>query len=231
MATRFYNSIEPEETMEDVTTLPRTLTDTVTHRPASGLRDVLGTREWQRLPESVRARFDEHAAAIDYAGSYEVVRASRLGRVFAWLGRMIGTPVVPGTGENVGARVRVRPITDGVRWLREYSWEDGSGNVVRSTKVVTADGRLIEKLPARLHMPLRVYVEGHALHFVSEGYYFDLGLGLRLWLPPFLSPGVTHVEHVDLAHGWFRFTLSVEHRWFGEMFFQTGRFCETDLGR
>jgi hypothetical protein len=214
--------------MEDVTALPRTLTGTAAGRPPPGLRDVLGSRDWQRLPEAVRARFDEASGAIDYAGSYELVRASRLGRLFAWLGRMFGTPVVPRTGENVGARVRVRPVTDGVRWLREYLWEDGSGNVVRSTKVITADGRLIEKLPARLNMPLKVYVEGNALHFESEGYFFDLGFGLRLWLPPFLSPGVTHVEHVELGHGWFRFTLSVDHPWFGEMFFQTGRFCETE---
>lgn len=216
--------------MEDVTALPRTLTGTVAGRPPSGLRDVLGSRHWQRLPEAIRARFDETTGAIDYAGSYELVRASRLGRLFAWLGRMFGTPVVPRTGEHVGARVRVRPVTDGVRWLREYLWEDGSGDAVRSTKVITADGRLIEKLPARLNMPLKVYVAGNALHFQSEGYYFDLGFGLRLWLPPFLSPGVTHVEHVELGHGWFRFTLSVDHPWFGEMFFQTGRFCETEPG-
>ena len=174
--------------MEDVTALPRTHTGSVAVRPPSGLRDVLGPTEWQRLPEAVRARFDETAGAIDYAGGYELVRASRLGRLFAWIGRLFGTPVVPRTGENVAARVRVRPVTDGVRWLREYLWDDGRGNVVRSTKVITADGKLIEKLPARLDMPLRVYVEGRALHFVSEGYYFDLGFGLRLWLPPSCHP-------------------------------------------
>ena len=213
--------------MENTTALPRTLTTAPPARPASGLRDVLGSRDWLRLPERVRARFDEHSGAVDYAGCYELVRASRMGRLFAWLGRMFGTPVVSRTGENVEARVHVRPVTDGVRWLRDYLWEDGSGHVVRSTKVITPDGRLIEILPARLNMPLKVYVEGQALHFVSEGYYLDLGFGLRLRLPRFLSPGVTHVEHVDLGQGWFRFTLSVEHPWFGEMFFQTGRFCET----
>jgi hypothetical protein len=158
------------------------------------------------------------------------VRASALGRVFAWLGRLLGTPVVPRQGNDVDARVRVRPVDDGMLWLREYLWEDGTGNVVRSTKVVTPEGRLIERLPARLHMPLSVHVDGGVLHFISQGYYFDLGFGLRLWLPPFLTPGVTHVEHIDLGHGWFRFTLTVTHRWFGEMFFQTGRFCEAGEG-
>lgn len=197
-------------------------------RPVPGLKQVLGAREWQRLPEPVQARFDEHAGPVEYAGCYELVRASRLGRAFALLGRLLGTPVAPRTGTHVAARVRVRPRAEGVRWLRDYFWDDGSGHVVRSTKVITADGRLIEKLPARLNMPLRVYVEGSALHFVSLGYYFDLGFGLRLWLPRFLSPGTTHVEHVELGHGWFRFTLMVTHPWFGEMFFQTGRFCETE---
>ena len=77
-------------------------------------------------------------------------------------------------------------------------------------------------------MPLDTYVEGAVLHFVSVGYYFDLGAGLRVWLPQLLTPGVTHVEHIDLGHGWFRFTMTVTHPLFGEMFFQTGRFCATE---
>ena len=48
---------------------------------------------------------------------------------------------------------------------------------------------------------------------------------MKLWLPRVFSPGVTHVEHVDLGHGWFRFTMIVMHPLFGELFFQTGRFC------
>jgi hypothetical protein len=76
-------------------------------------------------------------------------------------------------------------------------------------------------------MPLQTYETGGVLHFVSQGYYFDLGFGIRLWLPQFFSPGVTHVEHIDLDHGWFRFTLAVTHPLFGEMFFQTGRFCDS----
>ena len=136
-------------------------------------------------------------------------------------------PVVPRVGNDVAARVLVRPSERGVDWIREYHWADGGTQVVRSTKVVTEDGRLIEKLPGRLCMPLQTYETGGVLHFVSQGYYFDLGYGIRLWLPRFFSPGVTHVEHIDLDHGWFRFTLAVTHPLFGEMFFQTGRFCDS----
>jgi hypothetical protein len=43
-------------------------------------------------------------------------------------------------------------------------------------------------------------------------------------LPSLLSPGTTHVEHIDESGGWFRFTMTVTHPIFGELFYQTGRF-------
>jgi hypothetical protein len=78
-------------------------------------------------------------------------------------------------------------------------------------------------------MPLNVYEERGVLHFVSRGYYFDLGRRpnggrIKIPLPALLSPGTTHVEHIDEADGWFRFTMTVTHPFFGEMFYQTGRF-------
>jgi len=215
--------------MTQVTTLPRTLTrervgDGVRH----GLRDVLGGAAWGRLPEAVRERFADATAVAHYAGAFEVVRASALGRMFAWLGTLFGTPVAPRAENHVAARVLVHPDARGVAWDREYLWADGTRSLVRSTKVVTDDGMLVEMLPARLCMPLDTFEEGGVLHFVSRGYYFHLGAGLRLWLPPLFSPGVTHVEHIDLGHGWFRFTMTVTHPLAGEVFFQTGRFCAAE---
>ena len=215
--------------MSQVTTLPRPLTrERVGGGVRHGLRDVLGAAAWGRLPEAVRERFADTTANVSYAGAFEIVRASALGRVIAWLGRLVGTPVAPRVEANVAARVLVRPDAHGVAWNREYLWADGGRDLVRSTKVVTDDGFLIEKLPARLCMPLHTFEDGGVLHFVSRGYYFDVGLGLRLWLPALLSPGITHVEHIDLGHGWFRFTMTVTHPWLGEVFFQTGRFCAAE---
>jgi hypothetical protein len=212
--------------MNEATTLPIPLAhERITGGVRHGLRDVLGADAWNRLPEAVRERFGDSAMAATYAGAFEVVRASGLGRVFAWLGVLFGTPVAPRCGSDVAARVEVRPDTTGIVWTRVYDWRDGTSHEVRSTKVVTGDGNLVEKLPARLVMPLDVYEAGRVLHFVSRAYYFDLGAGLRLPLPALFSPGITHVEHIDLGHGWFRFTMTVTHPLFGEMFFQTGRFC------
>lgn len=193
-----------------------------------GLRQVLGADAWRRLPEAVRERFADGAPAVTYAGAFEVVRANWLGRLFAVVGMLFGTPVAPRVGTHVAARVMVRPNDAGVVWTRVYEWAGGHTNHVRSTKVVNAAGALVEQLPARLNMSLHVYEAGRVLHFVSRGYYFDLGFGLRLPLPVLFSPGSTHVEHIDLGHGWFRFTMTVTHPQFGELFFQTGRFCTAE---
>lgn len=196
---------------------------------AGGLPALLGRAAWQTLPLAVRARFREPPVAVDYHGRYEIVRASRLGRVLALVCRLLGTPIVPRTGADVAAVVRVSPRGSGVQWLREYHWRDGRTSFVVSTKVLDARDGLVERLPARLCMPLTVAVRDGVLHFTSRGYWFDLGTlpggrRLRLPLPALLSPGITHVEHEDLGDGSFRFTMTVVHPRFGELYFQTGRF-------
>jgi hypothetical protein len=198
--------------------------------PHRGLEHLLGEQAWHRLPPAVRARFGEPVLAIDYVGEFEIVRASLLGRALAHLCRLLGSPVVARTGSRIPAVVRVGPTADGVAWNREYTWPPrGNKCLVRSTKVIDPQGHLVERLPARLCMPLDVYERSGSLHFVSRGYYFDLGrrpdgTTRRLPLPDWLSPGITHVEHHDEADGWFRFTMTVTHPRFGELFYQTGRF-------
>jgi hypothetical protein len=197
--------------------------------PHGGLRSVLGHEAWARLPEAVRLRFAEPAIAIDYVGKFDVVRASWLGRLLAFACLLLGTPVVPRTGLHVPAIVHVGPTPTGVAWNREYRWPNGGACLVRSTKTIDSSGGLVERLPAHLCMPLHVFERRGVLHFVSRGYYFDFGKradgrAFRVPLPALLSPGTTHVEHVDEAHGWFRFTMTVMHPLFGEMFYQTGRF-------
>jgi hypothetical protein len=198
--------------------------------PAShSLQEVLGHAAWMRLPQTVRDRFAVNSHAVDYAGEFEIVRASLLGRIIAWTCRIMGTLVAPYTGNNVPAVVHVGPSSRGVEWRREYLWPNRSPCVVRSTKVIDASGELVEELPAQLRMALDVYEQTGVLHFVSRAYYFELKLPgtprpLRIALPTWLVPGSTHVEHVDETDGWFRFTMTVTHPLFGEVFYQTGRF-------
>jgi hypothetical protein len=201
------------------------------------LRDVVGKLAWERLPAAVRVRFGEPVLAIDYVGTFDVVRASFLGRIIACLCQLLGTPVAPRTGQHIPAIIHVGPVEHGASWRREYHWPNGSKCLVRSTKVIGPNGSLVEELPAGLRMPLAVYEERGVLHFVSRGYYFELGPRRwgawrpRISLPSWLTPGTTHVEHADEAEGWFRFTMTVTHALFGEVFYQTGRFRAADGGR
>ena len=168
------------------------------------------------------------AVAVDYVGEFDIVRASWLGRIVALACLLLGTPVVPRTGTHVPAIVHVGPTPAASPGIGSTAGLIGAC-LVRSTKVIDSFGSLVERLPARLCMPLHVYEERGVLHFVSRGYYFDFGKrangeNLKVPLPGFLSPGTTHVEHIDEADGWFRFTMTVTHPLFGEMFYQTGRF-------
>ena len=211
----------------------------------SGIHGLLGDIAWRRLPRAVRIRFGEPVLKVDYVGEFDVVRASIVGRVIAWLCQAIGTPVVPRTGARVPAIIHVGPVDRGASWLREYRWPDGRACRVHSTKVAGPDGTLIEELPAGLRMPLSVHERRGVLHFVSKGYYFEFGLGalgatlgvasIKIPLPSWLSPGTTHVEHADESDGWFRFTMTVSHPLLGEVFYQTGRFraagCDACVAR
>jgi hypothetical protein len=197
--------------------------------PIHGLQGLLGEVAWRHLPAAVRERFSEPTRHVDYIGEFDIVRASLLGRAIAWFCTLSGTPVVPRTGQGVGAVIHVGPVDRGASWLREYRWPNGKVCRVHSTKVIGADGTLVEELPAGLRMPLDVFERHGVLHFVSLSYYFDLGLRigvrtLKIPLPHWLSPGTTHVEHADETDGWFRFTMTVTHPLFGELFYQTGRF-------
>jgi Domain of unknown function (DUF4166) len=211
------------------------------HRPAGasndhhGLQGLLGEVAWRRLPEAVRVRFSEPVRHVDYTGEFDIVRASLLGRAIAWVSTLIGTPVVPRTGQGVSAIIHVGPVERGASWLREYQWPHGRVCRVHSTKVIGADGTLVEELPAGLRMPLDVFERRGVLHFVSLGYYFDTGVRfgartVKIALPHWLSPGTTHVEHADETDGWFRFTMTVTHPLFGELFYQTGRFHAAHSG-
>jgi hypothetical protein len=188
-------------------------------------RKLLGEPAWARLPTSVRARFatDVHEGVVTHYFGEVNVKASVLGRCFAQLCRLIGTPVAPCIGTSVPMHVRVFDNGKGVAWERCYEFAGRAPITVQSTKQIDDDGNLVESLSAGLYMRLSVHEEQGRLHFVSSDYFFRLGRW-RLHVPGWFPPGQTHVIHEDLGNGYFRFTMRTEHSWLGEMFLQDGVF-------
>ena len=205
------------------------LSQWLTEPPARSpdFRLLLGTAAWRRLPAAVRKRFArDHARArvITYRGRM-AVRATVFGRCFAWLCRLIGTPVAPFVHEDVPVIVRVfdKPDRGGTVWERRYDFPGRAPVVVSSTKQVEQDGTLVEALGAGLRMRLEVFERDHALHFLSTGYFFQIGR-LRIVLPSWLPPGVTHVVHEDRGGGRFLFTMHTAQPGDDATFWQSGLF-------
>src|SRR5215510_3684600 len=88
---------------------------------------LLGPAQWSRLPAAVRERFAAraHTSATTYRGRMQV-RASALGRCFAWACCLIGTPVALHEGADVPVSVHVFDRADGggTVWERHYGFTD-----------------------------------------------------------------------------------------------------------
>ena len=180
----------------------------------------------------MRARFAVKPAAgevLIFAGTMDVVRRSRIGWLLAQACRLIGTPLVPHQGRNVPTEVRVSSDpAGGIVWTRRYAFGGRRPVEVCSTKRPDPPAGLLECAGHGLGMRLRLFERDGALHFVSVGYCLEIRRR-RVAIPDLLTPGEAHVVHKDEGGGWFRFTLSFRHRWFGETFFQEGLFRQAEF--
>lgn len=185
------------------------------------LATLLGPAAWARLPAAVQHRFAAGHADATYRGHMDM-RCSRLGRLLAWLVKPLQSPLVAANASGVPTTVCVRAVGGGVMWERAF---DGGVGRVCSIKELGPGGALQERTRGGLGMALDVFEHEGALVFQSCRYFLDLG-ALRIAMPQWLSPGTCRVEHRDLGHGLFRFTLSMTHPLWGETFHQTGVFAD-----
>lgn len=191
------------------------------------LKHQLGA-DWARLDPAVQARFDREPAlgeTIVYDGTMETIRRSGAGWLFATFTRIIGNPLTPFAGANVPMEVALykKPGCRGVFWRRTYFYPQRAPYVVVSTKEESRDGKMLECVGGGFGMQLKVTAENGEMHFRSQRYFWR-GLGFRLPLPHWVSPGAAHVIHRDIGGGQFIFSISMRHPQLGETFFQQGVF-------
>lgn len=185
------------------------------------LPHLVGASGWSRLPPAVQRRFGPAHADTVYRGHMDL-HCSGFGRCFAWFAKFLGSPLTTARAARVPTTVKVFAAGSGVVWERRFEQSVGT---VRSTKELDTHGGLQERTDGGLAMSLAVFEEGGALVFQSRRYFLAWGR-LRLPVPAWLSPGVCRVEHHDLGHGHFRFTLTMRHPLLGETFSQTGIFTD-----
>lgn len=214
-------------------TIPATTGATAPQTRPLDLPALAGPAAWARLPRAVQRRFAAAHADVAYEGVMKL-RCSRIGHVFAALASFWGGPLTHLNTTGLPATVRVSDNgRGGVVWERCFHSGNGSNDIgisngdctVRSTKELGADGGLVERTDGGLSMSLDVLEEDGALVFRSRRFFWVLG-HLRIPVPALLTPGTCRVAHTDLGAGQFRFTLSMDHPWWGETFHQSGVFTD-----
>ncbi len=215
---------------------PLSARPSATPAAALDLPALVGAAAWARLPAAVQRRFGTAHADVTYQGHLDM-RCSATGHVYAALARLWGGPLTHLNTTAVPTTVRVSNNgCGGVVWERRFHAE-AAGNpgtaardcrTVRSTKELGSDGGLLERTDGGLAMSLDVLEEDGALVFRSRRFWWVVG-GLRFAVPALLTPGTCTVAHTDLGGGLFRFTLSMEHPWWGETFYQSGVFVDPHI--
>ncbi|MFM9853768.1 MAG: DUF4166 domain-containing protein [Sphingomonadaceae bacterium] len=216
-------------------------TNVVTLHPASArlcaaplgdmrFRALLGAKAWAELPPAVQARFSKRlsgAASVVYQGEVVECRVSRLGWWLAHALRIIGAPLPLACDTLVPATVTVTEdeASGGQYWTRQYGHHRSFPQVIQSGKRFGGPTGLEEYVGGGIGVALTLAVRDGALLFVSDHYFLKFG-AWRVRLPQWLSPGRLTVGHTDCGDGWFAFTLSLDHAWFGNLMAQTALFSD-----
>lgn len=185
---------------------------------------------WDAVDPAVRARMDRlltAGGATTFIGT-ACVKRSATGWLYAQICRAFGAPLVWKAGERVKTTVSVAPTANGLRcWHRHYVFEDGTEQLVQTTKLVDPRLGILDAVGAqgerRLATRMKIWTEGKSLHFESTSYVFRFGR-FFLRVPALLTPGVLHAEHRDLGDGTFLYTLHFDHPLWGRTFSQDGIF-------
>ena len=197
-------------------------------------RSLLSDTEWRSLPSSVRQRFSKRVAdkkTVVYVGQVLEARFSTMGWILAQAARLIGGPFPISKDIDVASVVSVTEdfSEDGQIWTRLYARRGGFPHIVHSSKRFTGPTGLEEHVGFGVGMTLRVAVEDGALTFRSDRYFVD-AVGIRLYLPRWISPGALMVTHREADDGRFTFLLEVSHPRFGTLIRQLAAFREAQHG-
>ncbi len=193
-------------------------------------RNLLSAADWAQLPPAIRMRFSKRltgGATAIYVGIIDRAVISNLGRILAFVLRLIGAPLPlrAETGTAAVVSVTEEESTGGQIWSRLYASTTAFPQVIQSSKRFVGSTGLEEYIGYGIAMALSARVTPTALVFESAGYFLRLGRH-RLPLPRFLSPGNVTVTHEEITPEHFRFTLRLQHSHFGVLIEQSGVFAE-----
>jgi len=193
---------------------------------------ILVGDKWGTLPKSIQDRFlkwTQNRKVIIYQGRLLETRFSKLGHILSKLCWLIGKPLPDVRNVRGPTTVIVRECRErnAQIWTRIYPRENNVPQVIQSIKVFEGITGLEEMITKTIGMSLILEAHTDRLDFVSNHYFIKLG-HIRLKIPSSLTPGRLCVSHKALGPKRFRFTLSITHRFWGELIFQTAIYQEVE---
>ncbi|GAA6212298.1 hypothetical protein NBRC116602_20390 [Hyphomicrobiales bacterium 4NK60-0047b] len=188
--------------------------------------------QWGTLPQSIQKRFvkwTQNRKVILYQGRLLETRFSKLGRLlssFCWL---IGNPLPDKSNIRGPATVIVRECrkTNGQIWTRIYPRKKNVPQVIQSLKRFEGETGLEEMITKSIGIALTLEATPNRLNFISDHYFVKLG-NRRIKIPAFLTPGRLCVSHKEAGPKRFRFSLTLTHKFWGELIFQTAIYEEIE---
>jgi len=198
-------------------------------------RSLLGREGWNLLPPAVQTRFAKRllpGKSVTYAGIVVHCHMRGAGWLLAQLCRLIGAPLPLGRDTGLAAVVTVTEdgACGGQVWTRMYARQRGFPQVIHSAKRFAGPTGLEEYLGLGFGIALTVAASAEGIRFTSDHYFIRLG-SHRVRLPAFLAPGRLTIDHTDLGHGSFAFTLALRHRLLGDLIHQIGHFHDQPAGQ
>lgn len=204
--------------------------------PSEGalFRQVLGER-WQQLHPDIQARFAKDPypeQPLYYRGELSELYSSGFGKLLGYLMRpVIGGALIPVTDAQVPVDIQVYCLPGCAKVFKQRLYRLNRRAAVSFTSYMAESprGEVLEYVGAGLGMKLELDVRDGNLHFVSQGYFWQL-FGWRLPLPDWLSPGKTRLCHANDAPNQFNIRIEIDHPWFGLTFRQVGVFHQIEPG-
>ena len=193
-------------------------------------RALLDDAGWEALPVAIRRRFSRRVADGDtvvYVGEILETRMSVAGWLLAQTMRLIGSPFPICRAVHMPCVVSVTEDASigGQTWTLLYARRRHFPQTVYSSKRFAGPTGLEDHVRCGVGVTLTLHVVDDALVFRSQDYFVDW-LGVRIWLPAWLTPGALSATHAECADDRFSFTLDVVHPRFGLLIRQMALFRE-----
>lgn len=198
--------------------------------PSEGklFKKVMGVA-WETLHPDIQARFANNPAPeqpLYYRGILSELHCSWLGKILAFCTMpLIKGALIPYCDRDFPVDIQVYAKKNSPAIFKQRTYHLHGRKPIQFTSYMQESerGEVLEYVGMGLGMKLILFAEQGNLHFVSDGYFWQI-FSWRMPLPAMLTPGKTYLWHNNDAPNQFNIRIEIKHYLFGTTFTQVGVF-------